>query len=93
MGMNRKADVLSFTAHLYRQACLGNQIACVDTYNACAEDPPTLWIKQQFSETFTAAQAECPAAGGPWEDTFLVVIPWACAPFSVSPAQAISGSV
>ena len=72
MGMNREADIFGFTVHLYRQACLGNQIACVDAHNACAENPLARWIKQQFSEAFAAAQAERSAAGGPGEDTFLV---------------------
>ena len=91
--MNREPDVRGIAAHLDRERDLGDQVAGVRADDAAADDPVRRRIEQQLRQAIVAAERERAAARRPRERAFSYAVPFAFASVSVSPTQAISGSV
>jgi len=91
--MDRAADVHRIRPHLDRQCDLADEIAGVRADDAAADDALRLLVEQQLGEALVAAVGDRAAEALHGNRPFLTLRPACFASSSVSPTQAISGSV
>ena len=81
-------------AHLDRERDLADQVARVRADDAAADDPVRRVVEQELREAFVAAVGDRASGRRPREERpCSTLMPFAFASSSVTPAQAISGSV